>query len=72
MAELEETDYSKYEPLRLDDCTVVTNIKKFLDSHRTVVKSYGEKRIAEPYLKRGKLAVQKMKEIDESLEVKKQ
>lgn len=60
----EKKDYSKYEPLRLDSCTVVTDVDKFLKSHRAMVKSFGDKRIAKPYLERGKLAILRMKEID--------
>jgi hypothetical protein len=60
-----DVDYSKYEPLRLDCCTVVTNVKNFLESHRLIVKAYGKKSIAKPYLDRGLLAMQRMKEIDE-------
>ena len=63
-----EIDYSKYEPLRLDSCTVIVDVAKFLGVHRTVVRSYesqGKKEIATPYRNRGLLAVKRMKEIDE-------
>lgn len=71
---MSKVDYSKYEPLRLDCCTVITDVAKFLETHRATVKSYnkrGAKDIAKPYMQRGMLAVQKMKEIDEQLNEKK-
>ena len=62
-----KVDYSKYEPLRIDSCTVINDVDKFLKSHRATVKAYGDKRIAKPYRERGMLAVKKMKEIDEKI-----
>ena len=68
MAELnlKEEDFSKYEPLRLDKCTVIYDLKMFFESHRSTVKAYesrGQFRIAKPYRDRGLLAVKLINEI---------
>jgi hypothetical protein len=64
---MEAIDYSKYEPLRLDQRTVITDVGKFLECHRKTYEYY--KTIAplraKPYLERGLLARKLMAEIDE-------
>jgi hypothetical protein len=60
-------DFSKYEPLRLDKCTVIFDLKKFFDSHKNTVKFYESKgmyRIAKPYRDRGVLAIKIINEIE--------
>jgi hypothetical protein len=61
-------DFSKYEPLRLDGCTVIFDLKAFFDSHRQTVQRYearGSFRLAKPYKERGILAMKLINEIDE-------
>ena len=61
------SDFSKYEPLRLDKCTVIHDLKMFFESHINTVKHYesiNAFRMAKPYKDRGVLAMKLINEIE--------
>jgi len=63
------SDFSKYEPLMLNKCTVIRDLKLFFDSHRSTIKHYesrGSFDIAKPYKERGILAMKLINEIEET------
>lgn len=62
-----EIDYSKHEPLRVDSCTVITDLKKFFEAHRATATNYrnkGNKGMEKPYLRRGMIVKKLIEEID--------
>ena len=57
---------SDFEPLQLDVCTTVFDLKLFFESHSSIVANYeanGSHRVAQPYKKRGILALKLINEI---------